>query len=194
MLPKTYFHRSYIYDSHLVRKPGYKMPSDKFMINRTNQLHKEWSKHEKAVMREIEKVTGLKWTESFIYFYVTAGTVPFSDPLTLNMNNSQNQLFDILVHELIHRIWVGPGNWDKIEKRWNGLMKKYKSEGSESLRAHIMVHAIHKAIFLKLFGIKALQREIKWSQKYPEYKRAWEIVERDGYENIIKMLNPKYKK
>ena len=51
---------------------------------------------------------------------------------------------------------------------------------------HIFVHALHKEIYLKLFDEKRLKRDIEKCQKHEDYKRAWEIVEKEGYKNIIK--------
>jgi len=31
-------------------------------------------------------------------------------------------------------------------------------------------------------------KDIKYSQKSPNYKKAWEIVKKEGYKNIIKKL------
>ena len=51
--------------------------------------------------------------------------------------------------------------------------------------SHILLHAVHKEIYLRLFDEKRLKRDIKKCQKYKDYKRSWEIVEKEDYENII---------
>lgn len=50
---------------------------------------------------------------------------------------------------------------------------------------HVPVHAIHKRIFMKYFGKERLRREMEALSSLPEYKKAWDIVGKEGYENII---------
>ncbi len=192
MLPKIQFTRSWIYDEHLVRKEIGKRPSEKFLISQIIKVEKLWRKREKAILTEISKAVGLPWNEKQINIYATWGSGWFSKPLTLSMQKEPEWLFHTMTHELIHRIWSENNNWDKISPRWDKLMDKYKKE-TINTRIHIPVHAVHKHIFLKFFGQKTLAKEIADMKKYKDYSRSWKIVERDGYKDIIRVLNSKFK-
>jgi len=95
----------------------------------------------------------------------------------------KGDFIDTLTHELIHQIHIQNGK--KVnELQKNYIPKKYPNE-SQLTSNHIFVHAIHKKIYLSLFNKTRLNRDIKRCEKSPDYKRAWEIVEKEGYENLI---------
>ena len=64
------------------------------------------------------------------------------------------------------------------------ISRKYENE-SFITKSHILVHALHKKIFIKFFGKKRLNKEIDTNKYYPEYKRSWEIVNNEGEDIII---------
>ena len=158
------------------------MPSDKALDAHVQKLEKAWAKYGGKILTEIRRVTKLSWREKEIVCYVTAGVIPYSDPLTLNLRSD----IDTTTHELIHRIVSEPENWKRIKGNWMMLMKKYKSEPQRT-KTHIVIHAIHAAILKKLFGEKRLKREKK-AVRDQKYIRSWKIVDVEGYENIIKVL------
>jgi len=56
------------------------------------------------------------------------------------------------------------------------------------IQNHILLHAIHKSIYLDILKDKSrLEREkqILKEIKATDYVRSWEIVEERGHENII---------
>ena len=180
---KVLFRRSSLYDQALKREKKFsKAPKDEILYAHMRKIEKEWTKHSGKILKELSKITKLKWREKEIVAYVTWGVIPYSNPLTLNLRSD----IDTLTHELIHRILSEWGNWQLIKKSWIGLMKKYKTE-SQTTRVHIVVHAIHALLLKKLFGEKRLKKEKK-TVRDPQYIRSWEIAERNGYENIVKEL------
>ncbi|HVZ11156.1 MAG TPA: hypothetical protein VG941_01965, partial [Candidatus Paceibacterota bacterium] len=193
MIPKTQFHHSPTYEEHLIKPAGLVPLKNDVLYRDTRKLELKWQKIEKKILQEISKITGLPWRESHIYIYITSNESWFSEPLTLSITRDTNTLLQILVHELIHRIISENENWMAIRNRWYKLMGKYEEEKLNA-RIHIPIHAIHRQIFLVFFGQKALQSEIERMKDDPDYARAWELVERDGYKNIIRALNPKFKK
>lgn len=181
-MPELIFRRSWLYDGALLRKRGYKMPTDKTLDTHLRRLSREWIRHGSKILKEIAKTTKLKWHEKEIVCYITAGVFPYSDPLTLNLYSD----IDTLTHELIHRILSEPENERRIQKNWRMLMKKYRQELPKT-RTHVVVHAIHGAILKSLFGEKRSEK-VKKRVVSLQYIRSWVIVDADGYENIIKGL------
>lgn len=199
MIPKVIFRYSWIYDQNWrvwiknYKKNYGKYPSTKEVLSYIKKIDKLWKKEEKIIFRELSKITKIKWNEKIIKCYVVGRCIPFSDPLTISLYKYPDYFIDVLTHELIHRIFATKENFQKSKKAWDYINKKYKKE-IWNTRVHIVIHAIHKHIFLKFFGEKRLKREIKIMGKFPEYKRAWDIVQKEGYQNIINEFREKIKK
>ena len=98
----------------------------------------------------------------------------------------------MLVHELIHQLFIQMGNDQKSEKSWKYIYKKYSKE-SKSTKIHIPIHAIHSHIYLKFFNEKRLKEDIEFMQDHLDYKRSWDIVQKEGYQNIIKEFKKRLK-
>ena len=91
---------------------------------------------------------------------------------------------------MIHQLFTQGENFKKSKKAWDYINKKYNKESLKT-RIHIPVHAIHTHMYLKFFNKKRLERDIKWASSFPDYKKAWEMVEKEGYKNIISNFKTK---
>ena len=183
MIPKIEFVYSSIYDS-MWPKPKKKL-SENIIDNYLNSIEKIWKKEGGKILSEISKISGLKWKEEKIKCYLLSGGRCFSYPLTITYFKDKNRFIDILTHELIHQIQIQYADWDK----WKFyFFKNYGKYNQESLltKGHIFLNAVHYKILKKLYGKKRLNLNIKRHDKWADYKRAWEIVKEEGYENIIK--------
>lgn len=191
MIPKIIFKYSWVYDQNwkewikIYKRKKDKYPSAKQTLNYIEKVEKVWRKDEKNILKELSKVTGLKWKSKIIYCYVVGRCIPFSDPLTLPVYDKPDYFIDVLVHELIHQLFIQRGNIEKSKKAWDYINRKYRKEPLTT-RIHIPLHAIHSHIYLKFFDKKRLIRDIKLISFLPEYKKSWEIVQREGYKKIIK--------
>lgn len=182
-LPKIIFRRSWLYDSALARRQEFKNPDEKKLQKAFTKIQKDWKVHEALLLKEISKVTKLKWNEKEIVIYFSYGIFPYSDPLTINPRSD----IHVITHELIHRILSEDENWLKIKKRWGKFMSKYKKE-DKACKVHIIIHAVHMEIMSKLFDDKVIKKEILSTAHNLPYARSWEIVQQDGYKNIVKEL------
>lgn len=192
MLPKIIFRYSPIYDEDYrtserikdkLKEKGLTYPSKKEIFNRIEEVNQIWSKIGNDVLKNISKISSLKWKEKDITCYVIGFGRSFSDPLTIKLHDSVNDFIDTLVHELIHNIQIQ--NNEKCKKWYNYLNENYSKE-SVLTKNHIIVHAIHKEIYLSLFSQERLKEDIRTSALSPDYKKSWEIVEEEGHENLIK--------
>ena len=177
------FNYSWIYDKqiHWWKKSKYDEDSYKKVNNYIKRLEKEWKELDKKVFDVISKVSGLKWKNKNIECYVVSDLVyPFSSPLTITIHTNISHQIEIIIHELIHNIWIQ--NEDGVK------FKDYRKYGklNFNVKIHILVHAIEKEVLLRLFIEKRTKKYIKWYDKFPDYKKAWDIVEREGSKNIIK--------
>ncbi len=193
-VPKVIFKYSQIYDDFLksMRKDkNEKYPSRKDILDFRKRFEGAWIKEEKRVLKEISKITGLEWEEKFIYCYLVAeGDFSLSDPMTLVIYREGafkdlEFLIDNLVHETIHRIFSEKENLKACQKSWEWVNNNYKGE-TRKTKIHILVHAVHNHIYLEIYNKKRLNRDIEWAQEHKDYRRAWELVQREGYDKIIK--------
>src|SRR3989344_4484529 len=102
--------------------------------------------------------------------------------------------------------WIYNQNWKKWIRKYPEFAKEkkakkawiyfYKKDAKEnrSVRIHIPLHAFHAHIYLKFFGRKMFERELRIMTKYPEYKRSWNIVQKEGYASIIKEFKARISK
>ncbi|MEO5927066.1 MAG: hypothetical protein ABIO72_00140 [Patescibacteria group bacterium] len=193
---KTYgvaFRYSPIYDEQcraafeLLPKHERPYPDTKTVTTFMRRLEKEWQKNERAVFNAIQRFSGIKWTVKEHTCYVVGSGDPFSDPLTMPVFDQEAPIFyvaDVLCHELIHRNLLEPAfaiHWTKTMTR----LKKHFPKDTENTLVHVLVHAIHERIYLNLFSEDRLKRDKRIISVYPEYRRAWEIIEQVGAQKII---------
>lgn len=198
MLPKLEFVYSGIYDtvfsgsktvSYRKRIEGMKL---------AKKLQKVWDRHSKRILSCMSKITGLKWPKSYIECILSFNApYSFSHPLTLKIYKRIpiERCIVVLIHELAHiLLW---GNREKVKfPRSNAkIYKKYKNESYQT-KLHFPVYAIEILTIKKVFGKNAEKylRIAKWweisqkSLRAKNYKKSWEIVEKEGPENVIKSI------
>lgn len=159
-------------------------PSPDEIKNYIVKVEHEWRKKENSIYKEISKITELKWNEKLIKCYVIGFGTSFADPLTVRVHKNKNDFIDMLTHELIHQIFLQ--NSYKTNRWWKRTREKWNKE-TFSAKSHILVHAVHKHVYLKIFNKNRLSKDIKKAQrtKAIDYKRAWEIVRNEGYQSIL---------
>lgn len=168
--------------------------SNKRISNFIKKVEPKWRKIEGKILAELSRVSGLKWSEPKIKCYVTTHQLdaPFSDPLTIGILYGKNDehtapagyFLDILVHELIHQLFIQQGQNKKFQYAYWKQINKHKKEHF-NVTIHILLHALLKHLLLKYFGKEMLKKEFEGSKKLCDYNRAWQIVEKEGYQNII---------
>ena len=141
-----------------------------------------WKDYEKRVFDELSGITSLKWKEEKIICYTVGFCRPFSDPLTIMPFDSDEHFIDTLIHELIHQIFTQ--NPDKIKGPYNFFKERYHLETTKTFN-HIVLYAVYFELYKRLFNDGRLE-QIKARLSDKDYTRAWEIVEKYGYNNIIK--------
>ena len=153
--------------------------------NYIEDVRRLWGNNGERIMAELVKITTLKWEEDTIYCYIVGDSIPFPDPLTVPAYRGMPDYFvDILIHELIERLFLQSVNGAKMQLVWNYFEENYRKE-LRITKNHIPVHAIYTHIMLKFFNEDRLNRERMWISYLPAYKRSWDIVYKKGYKEII---------
>jgi len=199
VIPKVIFKYSYIYDKNwkgwikAYRKKTQKYPSAKQIQNYIKKVENLWSKDEKKILTALQDITSLKWKSKYIQCYIVGRCIPFSDPLTLSVYDKNLYYFiDTLIHELIHQLFTQDGNFKQSKKAWNYIRRKYKYT-SHRTKIHIPLFAIYSYIYIKFYGERRLQMNIKSIIFLTDYKKAWNIVQKEGYQNIIREFTKRIK-
>lgn len=204
MIPKIKFIWSYLYQleihSQKVDTEEYNYEEyEKYVLDFIKELEKEWEKFGKSILEYMKNLTGLKWNREAIECYVIkiSTYTPISSPLTIPIQLqagkeiytlSIDRYIDMLIHELIHNLFIDNKNTDDYFMYL--INEKYKNEEFNTA-IHVPIHTIHKKIFLKFFDKKRLESEINMSSYYPAYKRSWEIVNQIGEDKIIEEMKKK---
>ncbi len=147
----------------------------------------EWNKQEDKIVDGLTQITGLTFLRNYIDVFLIKATEggSISFPLIVKVSEDDSKTMCVIVHELIHNIM-----WDNNEKdNWSSKVRKLYPLENKKTAIHVAVHAILEAVYVDILKkLKDIVKVIEDSQKFPDYKRAWEIVKEEGYKNIIAKL------
>lgn len=187
-LSKITFRYSWVYDelSREAARASHRkrIPSIATVQRFRKRLERTWRLHERDVLSAIARATGLPWGEREIMVYVRCFGREFSDPLSLHYRGSVAYAVDVLTHELIHRNVYHTSHQRAMWRAWNSMMRRYRGE-AENARFHILIHAAHAVVFRTCFSEARLRHEIRHMRSFKDYRRAWEIVQEEGAEEIL---------
>ncbi len=151
----------------------------------TIQLSKHWNNNHNKIVKEIEKVSGLKFNSNVDCFIVKhLGYRAISDPFTVKMNKDFNYTTAVIIHELVHILLKDNQNVLKL------INNKFKSEEND-FRIHFPVLLIERKIIENLFGEKFFSRIMEKDDHNPDLAYEWQEVNKvyDKFNsNIIKFL------
>jgi hypothetical protein len=179
--------------------------------NRLPQIQAAWAKPGPGpvLLKTTEEVVGKNFDQKQIHIALTICSYPsMGDPLLVNMRYSLKSFIDkplppdvtidTIYHEILHSYIGGeagpylgsiPGKIPPNSK----LLLKYKGE-DDTVRGHLHLLALEKAVYLKLGRTDTLERVIRNGKSLPNesYARTWEIVnEGDNYISFVNELRQK---
>jgi hypothetical protein len=153
-----------------------------------------WKTNEKKIIIGMQEISGLHFHQNLIDVYLVFGAqAAFSDPMVLSTKYEGDNFIDVLTHEILHRLLTD--NTENI-KWFKWIKETYPKHAHDfTAMAHILVHAIHKEIYLTILkSPERLQKDIETCEKWPSYKIAWDIVETEGHLHIITKFKEMYAK
>jgi len=146
------------------------------------KLEEGWKKQEKKITKEIENASGLNF-KSDVTCYVVKNMADYaiSHPLTLKMEKNLERMNIVLMHELIHILFVQN---IKSQKLLEYLAKKFPVQ-TLYFKVHLPLFLVQRKVIEKLYGrqyfSKVLKTELKleegyiWrtaNELYPEFKKG----------------------
>lgn len=173
-----------VYRREIKKLKELRAPAYNKITKLVDERKKEWKREEKKILTSMQEIAGLNFYQHLIdVFFVYGWRGAFSNPMVLGIHYRGTDFVDVLTHEMLHRLIT-----DNTQHKNGGMWptKVYPKVKDSNTIYHILVHAIHKEIYLNVLRQPdRLKRDIEKCQKWPSYKRAWQIVERDGHMNII---------
>lgn len=156
--------------------PGFEIPDEAAVKAKVRLFRNEWSRYRDRFFDGIESF-GLEFSRNRIDVHVVSATDrDMSSPLIMRSRYDAREFVSVLFHELLHNLFGEVG-----------LVRGYGEETSTSQR-HVYVFAMLEFLFRDVMGEPERIEEEKGKSgpgRNPEYYRAWEIVERDGYHAIL---------
>ena len=130
-------------------------------------LGESWKGVEKRIIRGIEKAAGLKFKEDATCYVVkNMADYAISHPLTLKMEKNLDRANVVLMHELIHILFVQN---KKAEKMLECLSKKYPKQ-SLYFKVHLPLFLVQRKAIEGILGqayfSKVLKEEVKLEEGY----------------------------
>lgn len=158
---------------------------------------KAWRTKHHVIVTAMQELLGLTFYKNIIDVAVAPwqDDVGISCPLIVDCTSTPDEFIDTLTHELFHNLFTdndvinwGDGGKDRL--RWDEL---FGTKYNWTVIVHIAVHACLKYIYLDVLKEPSrLTRDIKKSDKYPNYKQAWDYVEQNDYKETIKQIKQSY--
>ena len=150
----------------------------------TIRLSNHWKNLNDKVVKEIEKVSGLKFNSHVDCFIVKhLGYRAISDPFTIKMNKEFNYLTAVIIHELIHILLKDN------QKILNLVNKKFNQDND--FKVHFPILLIERKVIENLFGQKFFSKVMQKDDHNPDLAFEWNEVNKAYDEfnnNIVKFL------
>lgn len=163
-------------------------PTKEEIDSRIKNYREEWKKYEQQILEGVCNAFGLCFKQNIIYIHIVGGNPrPFSNPIVLKSGYSPEEFVAILMHELIHNLLRESGIDASIYE------KLYPNE-TRTAGVHAVVHAVMKYVYVEILrDEESFKNYIIQSRKAKDngYARSWDIVESQGYQEIIKRFKEK---
>lgn len=189
-----------VFEAYIKTKPKWEKwikPEEKEIKKLIEINSAAWKEKEEIIIKTMCETMSLNFLQNVIDIYMVCGNDrQFSDPIVIKIHSLPEKFIDDLAHELTHRLMAD--NVQCFEKTRMGLiMKKVFPEEPNNVRTHIQTYAILKHIFIDTL------KDIKWTERVlekinasslPQYKKAWNIVEKIGHMKVIETIREEREK
>ncbi len=147
----------------------------------------EWKKYEKKISDAVYEILGLSFKRNRIDVHIVSGCLrSFSNPIVIKSSFTPEEFISVLTHELLHVLF---GDNRKEYLKIYDYLKIYSDD--ENVINHIMIDPFLKYLFIDVLDKHTMmEQEIVKSKKHSTdtYTRAWEIVDRVGYKELINKI------
>ncbi len=166
----------------------------------TESYRKAWKVKETKILSAMQEITGLEFYLDVIDITVAPGVIPKSQPLLISFMDYPETVVDTITHELSHTLLCDNKILSIYGENRNFMLgtewaKLFGSGGDFNALVHEPVHAICKKVFEDyLKDMVFVERDRKILKKFgaTSYLKAWDYVEKEGADVIVKKLKKSY--
>lgn len=169
--------------------------TDEFALETIQRYYDAWKPYESTILTGMCELTGLAFRQNIIDVYVAPFYYSISDPLIIGTKYEADRAVEVLAHELMHRLLTDNTDNHYLANFTDEWRKMFGGEHSHNTLVHIPVHALIQGVFEeRVKEPQRIERDKEMYQDYPDYKAAWDYVDKVGYKTILQQLREaKYK-
>lgn len=172
---------------------GEPLRSPEFYLEIVARYRKAWKPHNNQILKAMCDVFELEFYQNTIDVFVAPWFHAFSSPMVFGVIYKDDELVNIMTHELLHRLFTDNTTYNesaKLTKVWREL---YGEEHTKTTLVHIPVMAGLHAVFLDEINEPKRLKDSIAHDTSPEYIKAWEYVEKHDYKEVIKKFKNSYR-
>jgi hypothetical protein len=157
-------------------------------LNFTNHFSEIWNKYNDQVFSFYGNYN-LVLADFWIAYFIKPkkGLVPFSDPLTIFINEDIDDLVATVVHELCHVLQTYPTNIEIQKKMYDHVSATYP-ENSFGINAELVTAVMARPCLIEIFGLEKANTILQKERSFPILGKAWKII--DAQPDLIKETDP----
>ncbi|MEX2054001.1 MAG: hypothetical protein WD883_00435 [Candidatus Colwellbacteria bacterium] len=160
------------------------------LSEKITQFQLAWAKEGDSIMEAICSFLGLDFAQKEIDVYIVPGISALSDPLIVGSNIKVGLFTDMLTHELIHRLLTENTRELPVGNIWREM---FPDVDDRKVLNHILVHAVHKHIYLDVLEDKVrYEEDVERATRKEAYKKSWAMVNELGYTTLIENFKKHY--
>lgn len=164
-------------------------PTEESIRKKVEVFKEVWKPKEGVILSGMTEALGLTFYQSCVDVFITPFKNPISDPIVIPPKFDSDLFVDVLTHELFHCLLSD--NVENIPYK-EILLKEYPEE-QPLVQNHVFLHAGLKYVYLDVLKEPSrLDRDIERHLNASGYNRAWEIVEKEGYNELIERFKDYY--
>lgn len=164
--------------------------SDEY-VKVTEQYETWWRPHNDKVLYGLCNILGLEFRQNVIDVNVAPWFNPISDPMVVGPAFvSEDALVNTLTHELIHRLLTDNTSTDYYHDFLSDWETLFGSDHNKKTLIHIPVHAVMKSLYIDTINRPdLLEYDIRETKHNKPYADAWEYVQKNDYDDIVRKLS-----
>lgn len=158
-------------------------PSVDFLRELSISREKIWGEKAVEVIQKLTELLGFQFTEKEILVYTVGFGQAHSDPVIIPSNFNEWEFVNVATHELIHRfLTFNTSNFNE-----DVVSPRLFPNESPTTAIHVVVNALLQFVYINVLDEP---QRLEWDKERSGdfYKKAWGIVEKEGYMNIIETV------
>ncbi len=154
-----------------------------------------WEPYDRKIVEGLCSILGLEFRKNIVDVYVAPWFKAFSTPLVVGVHFDDEWFVRILAHELVHVLLTDNTTTDFYADYITLRKVSYGEDLDTKVLSHIEVHAVLEKLFRDIMGRPEwVEADKEKCAVWPDYAKAWDYVEQNGYETVLQKVKENYTK